>query len=279
MRVTRGVVSLLALAAVLVTSVVAVPMATSPASAATPFAGIVPHRALYKVSLARSASSSEIIDVRGRMGFEWRDDCDGWAIEQRYLMSFSRASGGGYENTSRYTTGESKTGGVYRFIVERQRGGGAERVQGRAVMPLPLGSGSGKAVFSDPRREEILLDADTLLPTEHTLRLLEQARLGKRFFRAKVFDGSELEPGSLVSAVIGAPKSDKPPLDLPVLSGEYWPIRLAFFKPGQTESRPDFEMSLDLLANGIARRMLLDYGDIRVALTLDRLETLDVKAC
>lgn len=279
MRVTRGIVSLLALVAVFAAPVVAVPIAASPAAAATPFAGIVPHRALYKVSLARSASSSEIIDVRGRMGFEWRDDCDGWAIEQRYLMSFSRTSGDGYEISSRYTTWEAKTGDLYRFIVERQRGGGAELVRGRAVMPLPLGSGSGKAVFTDPRPEEILLDADTLLPTEHTLRLIEQAKLGKRFFRAKVFDGSEVEPGSLVSAVIGAPKSDAPPLDLPVLSGEYWPIRLAFFKPGQSESRPDFEMSLELLANGIARRMLLDYGDIRVALTMERLETLDAKAC
>ena len=37
--------------------------------------------------------------------------------------------------------------------------------------------------------------------------------------------------------------------------------------------------ALEVLANGIARRMVLDYGDIRVAITLERLETLDAKAC
>lgn len=279
MRGTRATVSMLALAALLAVPAIAVPTFPGPAQAASPSAGIVAHRALYNVSLARATSSSEIIDVRGRMGFEWRDDCDGWAIEQRYLMSFSRASGDGYEISSQYTTWESKAGDVYRFIVDRERGGGSERVEGRAAMPLPLGSGPGKATFSQPGPEELLLEADTLMPTEHTLRLIAQAKEGKRFFRATVFDGSEVEPGSLVSAVIGAPKSGKPPIEHPAVSGEYWPVRLAFFKPGEAESSPDFEMSVDLLANGIARRMLLDYGDIRVAMTLERLETLDSKAC
>lgn len=276
MRGTRPTLSLLALAGVLLAPLLAVPVT---ASAITPSDAIAPHRALYKVTLARAEPSSEIIDVRGRMGFEWRDDCDGWAIDQRYLMSFSRASGEGYEVSSKYTTWEAKSGDSYRFIVERERGGGGERIAGRAVMPLPLGSGAGKATFTAPRSEEILLGAETLLPTEHTLRLIAEAQQGKRFFRATVFDGSELEPGSLVSAVIGAARSAPPPIDHPVLAGEYWPIRLAFFKPGQAESNPDFEMSVDLLANGIARRMILDYGDIRVAMTLEKLETLDIKAC
>lgn len=274
MRVTRATVSLYALAAALT-----VPLLTGPADAVSPSAGITAHRALYKVSLARADASSEIVDVSGRMGFEWRDDCDGWAIEQRYLMSFSRASGSGYEITSKYTTWEAKAGDVYRFIVDRERGSGAERIEGRAVMPLPLGSGNGKASFTEPEEKEILLTADTLMPTEHTLQLIEQARQGRRFFKATVFDGSEVEPGSLVSAVIGAPKSGRPPIEHPALDGDYWPVRLAFFQPGQAESRPEFEMSVDLLGNGIARRMLLDYGDIRVNMTLERLETLDAKAC
>ena len=276
MRGTCPTLSLLALVGLLTTPLLALP---TPASAITPTVAIASHRALYKVSLARAEPSSEIIDVRGRMGFEWRDDCDGWAIDQRYLMSFSRASGDGYEVSSKYTTWESKSGDAYRFIVERERGGGGERIAGRAAMPLPLGSGAGKATFTDPRPEEILLGADTLMPTEHTLRLIAQAQQGRRFFRANVFDGSEVEPGSLVSAVIGAARSDPPPIDHPALAGNYWPIRLAFFKPGQAESNPDFEMSVDLLANGIARRMLLDYGDIRVTMTLERLEALDIKAC
>ena len=116
MRVARAIASAVSLA--LLASLPGVASA-APVSSAN---GILAHRALYKVALAQATSSSEIIDVRGRMGFEWRDDCDGWAIEQRYLMSFSRASGDGYEISSEYTTWESKSGDLYRFIIDRERG-------------------------------------------------------------------------------------------------------------------------------------------------------------
>ena len=39
-------------------------------------------------------------------------------------------------------------------------------------------------------------------------------------------------------------------------------MRLAFFAAGdQGTANPEYELALDLLANGIARSMLLDYGD------------------
>jgi len=270
MRASRAILSLTAL--VLIGT-------AGPAVAAPPAERITPHRALYNVALVGTSSSSEIVDVRGRMGFEWRDDCEGWAIEQRYLMAFSRASGEGYEIRSTYTTWESKAGDNYRFIVERLRGGGTERLEGRAVMPLPLGSGAGKAVFTAPSHEEILLQPDTMMPTEHTIQLIAAARDGRRFFRATVFDGSEVEAGSLVSAVIGPARTEPAPIEHPALTGAYWPIRLAFFDVGEVASAPNFEMSVDLLANGIARRLVLDYADFRVAMTLEKLETLDSKAC
>src|SRR3546814_19109047 len=103
-------------------------------------------------------------------------------------MSFSRASGYGYEISSQYATWESKAGDSYRFIIDRDRGDGSEHVEGRAVMPLPLGSGDGKAVFTTPGHEEFLLPAETLMPTEPTLRLTPEAKAGKRVFRASVFD-------------------------------------------------------------------------------------------
>src|SRR3546814_4307104 len=109
------------------------------------------------------------------MGFACGDDCDGWASYQRYLMSFSRASGDGYEISAQYATWESKAGDSYRFIIDRDRGDGSEHVEGRAVMPLPLGSGDGKAVFTTPGHEEFLLPAETLMPTEHTLRLIQRS--------------------------------------------------------------------------------------------------------
>ena len=46
------------------------------------------HRAFYKMSLGKIKNNSDIIGVEGRMIFEWRSVCDGWSVNQRYLMQY-----------------------------------------------------------------------------------------------------------------------------------------------------------------------------------------------
>lgn len=244
-------------------------------------ADIQPHRALYSVSLAQTASSSTVIDVQGRMGFEWRDACDGWAVEQRYAMEFFRSDGDSSVIQSTYSTWESKSGDVYRFFVKRDRGDGEERIEGKAVMPLPLGSGVGTVTFTEPGDSEaIQLPADTLFPTEHTIRMIDAAASGKRFLRAPVFDGGEPKAPSLISAVIGQGRSDNPPaIDAKAAQGPYFPARLAWFGPDREGSEPDFEMSIEVLANGIARSIVVHYEEFSVRMTLESVEPLPKDAC
>ena len=237
---------------------------------------ILPHRALYAVSMEHVSSTSEVIGVDGKMAFEWRDDCDGWAVEQRYLMNFSRADGDSFTVRSQYTTWESKDGAVYRYFVERNRDGGKQRLEGRATLEPPAG---GVSVFAKPEKQRISLSTGTIFPTDQTLHLIDAARAGDRFFRANVFDGSEVESDALISAVIGMAREDTPPLQHAAVTGPFWPVRLAFFKPGSADQEPDFEMSLELMANGVARALVLDYGDFSARLTLEKIEVVDTPAC
>lgn len=237
---------------------------------------IQPHRALYGVSMERGSSSSEVIGVEGKMAFEWSDDCDGWIVEQRYLMDFSRADGDGFAIRSQFTTWESKDGTVYRFLVARNRGGGEQRIEGRATLEPPDG---GMVVFTEPEERRIALSKGAIFPADHTIRLIQAALGGKRFFRTNLFDGGEVESDALVSAVIGNARETTSPLDHAALQGQFWPIRLAFFEPGSSVEVPDFEMSIDLLANGVARGLILDYGDFSVRLTLQEIEVIEPTAC
>lgn len=247
-----------------------------------PAVEILPHRALYKVTLDKASSGSSIVDVQGRMGFEWRDACDGWAVEQRYAMEFSRADGDGSVIQSTYSTWESKAGDIYRFFVKRDRGGGEERIEGKAVMPLPLGSGPGKVTFSEPEQQKLELPADTLFPTEHTIRIIEAAVSGKRFLRAPVFDGGEPEAPSLISAVLGEGKNEALPsieAEAEAVQGTYYPARLAWFGSESEDAEPDFEMSIEVLANGIARLIVVHYSDFSVRMSLEEVEALPAPGC
>ena len=269
--------TVLAVAALGVAAVVSQAFAASPPS---PTVEILPHRALYKVSLEKAASGSSIIDVQGRMGFEWRDACDGWAVEQRYAMEFARADGDTSVIQSTYSTWESKDGDVYRFFVKRDRGSGDERIEGKAVMPLPLGSGAGSVTFAEPEQQELSLPKDTLFPTEHTIRMIQAATSGKRFLRAPVFDGGEPEAPSLISAVMGKGKTDAlPSIKSAAAQGTYYPSRLAWFGPESEGSEPDFEMTIEVLANGIARLILVHYSDFSVRMSLEEVEALPAPSC
>ena len=58
-----------------------------------------------------------------------------------------------------------------------------------------------------------------------------------------------------------------------------WGVRLAFFATGDQGTNPEYELALDLLGNGIARSMLLDYGDFAVDARLVQLQALPRPKC
>ncbi|MBO6562775.1 MAG: cell envelope integrity EipB family protein [Nisaea sp.] len=237
---------------------------------------LVPHKALYKLSLKSTAANTEIVGVGGQMSFEWRNECDGWAINQRNLMVLQSAEGGERSVDSVMSTWEAKDGSSFRFIVKKEfDGSSGETIEGRAVRAA---DGSVTAGFSEPEAVTMDLPAEVLFPSQHTFLLLDKIAAGEKFFSAPLFDGSEFEPASFVSAAIGREKTAEGGDD-PLLAGTYWPVRLAFYGPENNAETPDYELSVDLLANGIARHLVIHFKEFTVDVTLQRLERLAPAGC
>jgi len=98
-----------------------------------------------------------------------------------------------------------------------------------------------------------------------------------------VFDGARLDGAFQVNAVIGRMRPNAgPPVrgDVGLLRQPSWSVRLAFFAAGdQGSANPEYELTLDLLANGVARSMVLDYGDFAVDARLVQLQALPRPRC
>jgi len=100
-----------------------------------------------------------------------------------------------------------------------------------------------------------------------------------------VFDGARLDGAFQVNAVIGRPRRQgqpAPPVkgDVALLRGQpEWGVRFAFFASGDQGAQPEYELALDLLGNGVARAMLLDYGDFAVEARLIQIEALPRPKC
>ncbi|MFY9287399.1 MAG: cell envelope integrity EipB family protein [Alphaproteobacteria bacterium] len=268
---------------------VSVPIEQTPPAASTATevkptkVGIMPHRAIYDMKLSSVKNGSSITGVSGRMLFEWSDVCDGWAVQQHMKLHFNYSEGDESEVSSTEVTWEAKDGKQYNFNVRRVSDGKeTERYVGKAIVD---GDG-GVVTYSVPEGKTMKLPPGTLFPSSHTSVILQKAASGEKLFSRHIFDGSDEDGSNDVSAFINAPIAKwqdaevNPKLKTNVMmSQSAWPVRLAFFKTNTETGESDYEMNLNLLANGVVRTMQIDYGDFSVTGTLNDIEPLPSPGC
>lgn len=255
-------------------------LAFSIVSSAAAAAEIAPHRALYQMTLGSTKGDSGVASATGTMAYQWGESCDGWTVEQRYRLKMGYSEQADVDISSNFVTWEAKDGLHYRFNQKETRNGeGGEPIHGEARLDEP-GKG-GAADFTTPQPKTIALPGGTIFPSAHTILLIDKAKAGENFVSRQVFDGSTEESAVLVSAVIG-PKVEPDPeaaKKSPLLNRPGWRVRLAFFPADQNAEKPEYELGMLLLDNGVSRDMTIDYGDYTIKATLDDIEALPKPGC
>ena len=255
--VRRGVPGLIWALCLVLLAVVPVPLAAQE---------LLSHRAQYTVSLDRSTSAPlgvgpNVVDASGVFQIEISDVCEGWSSSQRLNVTLSNAGGGGVVADTVFASWEAKDGQDYRFETRTSRNNYvSDHFSGTATLE---GDAGGVAEYVYPQGNRVVLPAGTLFPARHVMSLIEGALRGDRVMASRaVFDGASREGMFDVSAVIGKPVDSEPDVnEFPesVKLARYWPVRLAYFKVdgGQT---PEHEVSVDLSEDGVAYRLVFDYG-------------------
>jgi hypothetical protein len=243
-------------------------------------AEIAPHRALYSMTLGTARSDSGVVDARGTMDYEWGETCDGWTIEQRYRLKMHYAETPDVDIVSSFVTWEAKDGLRYRFNQKQSRNGELDQdIRGDAKLDAP-GKGGG-VEFTKPKPQTLKLDPGVLFPSAHTMLLIDKAREGENFLSRQVFDGATDENAVQVSAAIGVKiTADPAAMKLSaLLQRPGWPVRLAFFPVDASAEKPDYELGMRLLDNGVSQDMVIDYGEYSIKAKLDDIEPLGKPNC
>ncbi|MBV9858836.1 MAG: cell envelope integrity EipB family protein [Alphaproteobacteria bacterium] len=263
-----------------VRAAVMAPLALALMPLAAAAADIAPHRALYAMSLGGTRTDSGVADARGTMAYEWGETCDGWTIEQRYRLKMRYAESQDVEITSNFVTWEAKDGTRYRFNQRETRNGEVDQeIHGEAKLDGP-GKG-GVAEFTKPQPQTLTLAPGVIFPSAHTILLIDKAQGGENFISRQVFDGATAENAVQVSAVIGpkveadADSGKKSPL----LQHPGWRVRLAFFPADPNAEKPEYELGMRLLDNGVSQDMVIDYGDYSIRAKLYDIEALPKPQC
>ncbi|MCR9254956.1 MAG: cell envelope integrity EipB family protein [Alphaproteobacteria bacterium] len=234
-------------------------------------ANIVPHRALYRLTLDSATGAQSIEDAGGLIAFQWTETCESVEINEAYSILIYADGGQVNEFGANFVGRERRDGSSFDFRFEQTGAGETLFVEGSAERAR-----DGFALKLRPNGSlNRTLPAGVLFPAGHGQALLEAALAGEKFLSHQVFDGSDIEGPTQITAVIGTPRAVQAELG----SGRGWPVTLSFFSFGSIEQTPSYQLEMILRENGVASDLRLDYGDFVLRGRLDVLEERPAASC
>ena len=248
---------------------------------------LMPHRAVYDMSLLRAGPSAGITTLTGRMVFEISGNaCDGYKQRMRFVTRTMNRRGKFTLTDQRSTfveTDKSFTFETKQFRNKRL----AETIKGSARRPR--GGKGARVTLTRPSNFKLAIDSEVVFPVEHSRRLLEAARSGQNLYSTDLYDGSE--KGKKVyatTAAVGRFKPNGVNEALERAEGDNvldelgaWPIALSYFETGdkRKDGLPAYELSFLYFENGVSRKLLIDYGNFSMRGRLKALKVLPSKPC
>lgn len=236
------------------------------------------HRAIYDIDMVASRSGAEVIDIHGKMYYEWGPSCDAWVTNHRFNLVYEYADSPGMRISSDFSTYELKDESGFYFSSRRSR-------DGKIYQTLRGHADVTNADYTAPDDLHFDLPHGAVFPTAHTLRMIEETQRDTKFFTATVFDGSDeegpIEINTFIGEVVNPLKYIKPSplLDMSLLNTPAHKVRMAVFPLSSEEEHSDYEMSLIFHDNGIISDMTIDYDDFSVRQSLVALEKADLDRC
>ncbi len=244
---------------------------------------LVPHRAVYEMSLLR-AGRSNFDTVRGRLVFDLSGGpCIGWTLDFKQALEL-KAGDNGVTFVVQTATFESPDGREMR-VVSRQSGlkPSAEAVD----LVARREPDQVRIAMKKPEEKEITAPPETFFPMQHMAAVIAAAEDGKTIYERKLFDGGDTgERIYDTTTIIGRQiEPGKPFLEAPAMKDgleklRRWPVRMSYFsdlKPG--EGTPNYTVGAELLENGITTAMTIDYNDFVIKAELTELTLRQPESC
>jgi len=275
-------------------------VALSPKAATDPLKHImVPHRAVYELSLVKKHQSISVSAITGRMVFELTGSpCTGYRQKMRMVTRIIDAKGQPTLLDDRSNSWEGSQNRKFQFVLEQYKNkelqehvtGSARRDQIKSKLDVQV---------KEPEALNLELPGDVLFPVQHSLALQRAARAGRNHLDVRVYDGSDqgrsfyktysfiggkkppvgLTGGANNKTGRGPHDENLTKLGLSDLSS--WPVAVSYFYIARKydDKIPVYELSFRMFENGVSSSMLMNYGHFSVYGRLGQVKYLRTKPC
>jgi len=245
---------------------------------------MAPHRAVYEITFGSSRPESQIVGGIGKWVLEVKGaSCTGYNVGYRFVSKLQTQGGGEITLDTRGKYFESGDGVAFDFSNSvYQNNQLRDAVKGIASR----GDDAINVRLSKPEAVTVSVENEALFPVQHFIKLIEDAKAGKKLVNNVVYEGIEGAKSSLLTSSIILPEK-------PVEEGEglvyemlekqnlrRWPVSISYFKPEKKgDGEPEWQNAFLLYENGVARDFTFDYGDFALKGKMETLELLAKEDC
>ena len=245
---------------------------------------MAPHRAVYEITFANSRPESQIVGGIGKWVLEVKGaSCTGYNVGYRFVSKLQTQGGAEITLDTRGKYFESGDASAFDFANSvYQNNQLRDDVKGIANR----GDEAINVRLSKPEAAAVTIENEALFPVQHFIKLIEDAKAGKKLVNNVVYEGIEGAKTSLLTSSIILPEK-------PVEEGEglvydvledkklrRWPVTISYFKyEKKGDGEPEWQNSFLLYENGVTRDFTFDYGDFALKGKMETLELLSKEDC
>ena len=245
---------------------------------------MAPHRAVYEITFGDSRPESQIVGGVGKWVLEVKGaSCTGYNVAYRFVSKLQTRGGEDIILDTRGKNFESGDATAFDFSNSvYQNNQLRDAVKGIASR----GDDAINVRLSKPEAATVSIENEALFPVQHFIKLIENAKAGKKLVNNVVYEGIEGAKSSLLTSSIILPEK-------PVEEGEglvyemlekqklrRWPVSISYFKPEKKgDGEPEWQNAFLLYENGVARDFTFDYGDFSLKGKMETLELLAKEDC
>ena len=151
---------------------------------------LVPHRAIYDLSLGKTRGNSQVVGVRGRILYDFDGNaCDGYSLQFRQVSELDSGEGKSvHQRSSLHDLGRRRR---QELQIPRRRIFSNDSLVDTVDGHAEHGANATAVNLTKPEHKMLDIDAGAVFPTEHMVRMIAAARAGKTILDFPVFDGSD----------------------------------------------------------------------------------------
>lgn len=241
-------------------------------------AELVPHEAVYRLTLVETSLKGAIVQSQGALGIRFKRQCGNWQSQSELLFRLELDNGKTVRVHNLMRLRENVNGGRIEFVGwnDSDKSG---KIDTRGSATIPASGDPGEAMFDKPNKDQRKLAIGVGLPTQSFMKIMEQLLVGETPAPVHYFDPySKYTEMRLLG---GSPVILKRPPegDSELVEGKSWRLRVTPVFESEVLNELGAHTIMQVHASGVASHMILDLGNMKLNADLVKVRRIESSGC